>query len=202
MALGDIAEQAQRLGEVVDDMVAVARMQSDTLVVRSVPVDLGPLVRQIAEAPHVGGRVRTSGARAFAAGDPARIRQVVRNLVDNALRHGGTDVRVEYGGQGSQVFVAVLDDGDGVPNEFADRMFLKYEQVASSESQPATLGLGLAVARRMAELMEGELRYERADGVTAFRLVLPEDGPPPQVSDQSPGARGADREPRGITVAE
>jgi signal transduction histidine kinase len=105
------------------------------------------------------------GASAYA--DPARVRQIMRNLVTNAVRYGADPIVVTTG-QGQ---VTVSDHGTGVPVEDRERIFESYGRSGSHHHRDS-IGLGLAISRTLATLMGGDLTYERADGKSTFRLTL------------------------------
>ena len=101
--------------------------------------------------------------------DPHRVRQILRNLLTNAQRYGGPRCRVVVGSTGATVWLEVRDDGIGIPDDEAERIFDPYVTAGGKES----VGLGLAVARQLARLMGGELILERSAAETVFRLQLP-----------------------------
>jgi len=111
-------------------------------------------------------------AGAAVRGDRLRIRQIVRNLVRNCLRHGGQERRLVAASGAGKVVISVADSGPGVPNAIRERMFEPFAHGGASGS----LGLGLAVARDLARAMGGDLRYSRSDGWTRFDLVLRQAG--------------------------
>ncbi len=108
--------------------------------------------------------------------EPDRLRQVVIQLLDNAVKHGppGTNVEIrarEVGG--GRVRVWVRDEGPGVPAESAELIFEPYRQIAPPPNAPNGLGLGLAIARALVEHMGGSLTLETDEGPGAtFRIEL------------------------------
>lgn len=113
-----------------------------------------------------------AGAPVTVAADPARVRQVVRNLVSNACKYGGREVRIETGTDGGMGFVEVADDGPGVEPADIERSFEPYERAHPLDGYPGSIGLGLSVSRRLARVMGGNLEYERVAGQTLFRRTL------------------------------
>jgi two-component system sensor histidine kinase ChiS len=103
--------------------------------------------------------------------DPRRVRQILRNLLTNAQRYGGPRRRVITGSLLDRVWLEVRDNGTGIPGEEASSIFEPY--VTGNSGVTGSVGLGLAVARQLAELMSGSLEYERSAGETVFRLLLP-----------------------------
>jgi len=103
-----------------------------------------------------------------ARGDALRIRQVIRNLVRNADRHGGSTRILRTELRDGIVAVQVRDDGPGVPEEVCKRLFEPF----SHGSKSGSLGLGLAVSRKLALAMRGDLDYRREGDITVFELQL------------------------------
>ena len=106
-------------------------------------------------------------------GDEARIRQVIRNLVTNAIKYGGTRIEITSELRGGTLHLSVVDDGDGIPSALKSELFNDYTQGANAD--PSTgFGLGLGISRRLAHLMQGDLVYEDAEPRGAhFTLALP-----------------------------
>jgi PAS domain S-box-containing protein len=171
-----IADQTSDLTNIVEDLLVAARADNDTLTVVKVPVDLRAQSAQVLEAlggdPAVG-RIRLTGDTLRGQGDPARVRQILRNLISNAFRYGGEDIEVTTYRNRSRVCVAVLDDGPGIPEDDRDRIFQPYLRSSNTKNVTASIGLGLSVSRMLARLMEGDLAYRHEDGRSVFELSLP-----------------------------
>ncbi|HEY7823085.1 MAG TPA: ATP-binding protein, partial [Acidimicrobiia bacterium] len=110
--------------------------------------------------------------RIEATGDPARVRQILRNLLTNAERYGGPNVGVTVSRDDRGVEIAVLDDGEGLPSEEWESIFQLYHRAHDGERHES-LGIGLAISRQLAELLGGTLEYARENGLSIFRLHLP-----------------------------
>jgi len=113
-------------------------------------------------------------ARGHLEADPEQLRHVLMNLILNAVEAAGAGgwVRVEFGDErDGHCRLRVLDSGDGPPADFVDRLFEPF-----STTKPEGVGLGLAVARQVAELHGGSLSFARLDGATCFELALPVGG--------------------------
>ena len=173
--LETVAQQADDILNLIEDLLAAARADAGTLRVVSVRVDLGAQARQVIEAFTPGARssVQFMGEETIARADPARVRQIVRNLLTNASRYGGPRIEVEVGNKGGSVALEVRDNGKGIPDKELDRVFTAYGQGSSSRAVADSVGLGLHVARQLAELMDGELVYHRESGWSVFTLALP-----------------------------
>jgi signal transduction histidine kinase len=169
-----ISSQSIEVAQLVDDLLTAERASSGNLTFRPVAIDLLEECRSIVESLQVDLEVSVEGDSAPAWADTLRTRQIVRNLLTNAHRYGGSRVRIEVGTSGSEAMLAVSDDGPGVKGIDADHIFDPYfRSQSTSEVKPDSVGLGLAVARQLARMMGGDLVYVRRDGWTRFELTLP-----------------------------
>ncbi len=172
--IGVIAAQSAELSDLIEDLLVAARADTDALRVHAERCDLRREIATTLEAHPEAVVVRSGdGAPSHAHADPLRFRQILRNLLTNARRYGGERVWVEIQGERDRVLVTVVDDGEGVPASMSDAIFDPYESAHDPGTQPASVGLGLAVSRRLARLMGGDLVYRRHDGTTRFELTLP-----------------------------
>lgn len=166
-----IADEANQVAWVVEDLLVTARTDSGLLTIKSAPVDLTAEVRlamnDIPGVPLEGG---VSGWGVMA--DAGRLRHIVRNIIVNALEHRGVDRRAVVAKVGDDLVLEVRDSGPPLNGDDLERIFSPYETAHDRPGLTASVGLGLAVARRLAHLMGGNLTYEH-DGETVFRLSLP-----------------------------
>lgn len=169
-----IVDQSRELSLIVEDLLVAARLDLGTLTIRPDEVNLAREVRLAwsgAAAP--GIELELDVAESITAwADPLRVRQIIRNLLTNAARYGGKRVRVEAQETPESVILVVADDGPGVPEEEAERIFEPYIQAANTKGMPAAMGLGLSVSRSLARLMGGDVTYRRADEWTRFEVSL------------------------------
>jgi signal transduction histidine kinase len=144
--------------------------------VRNEPVDLQDQVRNVlAGFTDTGDKTITPTLEAgYADADPIRVRQIIRNLITNALRYGGPNIEVVMSSTAGARIIEVIDDGEGIPEADRERIFVAYERAHHTEGQPGSVGLGLTVSRTLADLMGGSLTY-RFDGRSHFRLELSRD---------------------------
>ncbi len=163
-----VASQASEMSNIVDDLLVAARAEVGTVSVELQPVDLVDELRSTIDGLGVAVAVPDVTPPPVLA-DPHRVRQILRNLLTNAQRYGGPHCRVVVGSAGSTVWLEVRDDGVGIPDDEAERIFEPYVTAGGKES----VGLGLAVARQLATLMGGVLAHERSAAETVFRLQLP-----------------------------
>ncbi len=169
----DIHHEGRELSELVEDLLTVGRDESGVLTYRVEPVDLDSevagIVSRLARSSDLD--IQVADGLGSVEADPLRTRQVIRNLLVNAIRHADEVVRIEpvdadrFGG------VVVVNDGFGIPTEQAPRLFEAY-QAGLREGQPGSIGLGLYVSRRLARGMGGDLIYAPRDGLVVFELRL------------------------------
>jgi signal transduction histidine kinase len=162
--------QVKDMADIVEDLLVAARAANGMLTVNPSVIDVSASVRNVLSViPDSFEDAIEPGAKAWA--DPVRVRQIVKNLLTNAVRYGGTDRGVEVRAGERSVVVEVIDDGPPLAPEFVARMFEPYERVGGTSS-PESVGLGLTVARTLARLMGGDVTYHH-DGKAVFRLTLP-----------------------------
>jgi two-component system OmpR family sensor kinase len=170
-------EQVERLTRLTADLLDLSKLDADVLQVNAERVDLGELAGRIAEefgpaAERHGSPIEVNGDRAAVAlADPDRVAQIIRILVDNALRHTpqGTSISIEAQRRDGAAQLVVRDDGPGIDPHALARVFDRFytgDRVSGS-------GLGLAIARELALLMDGELGLASHRGRTEFTLRLP-----------------------------
>jgi signal transduction histidine kinase len=170
-----VAEQGMDLTNIVDDLLVAAKSEAGTLEVARVRVDLRAQAAQVLEGwgPDVTESIEFKGEPTTTTGDPARVRQILRNLVSNALKYGGHNVTVRVGGEQGKAFVSVEDEGAGVAPDERETIFEPYRRAHDAPGLTASMGLGLAISRHLARLMDGDLTYARTSGLTVFTLSMP-----------------------------
>lgn len=170
-----IADQSQDMTDMVEDLLVAARADIGTISIRAQEVFL----RSQAESAIAGlgreaiERVEVIGGPGRAWADPTRTRQIIRNLLTNAIRYGGEKITVLASNDDQQTTLGVRDDGPGLPKSEWERIFEPYERAHDRPSQPASIGLGLTVSRQLARLMGGELSYRAEAAGSVFELALP-----------------------------
>jgi PAS domain S-box-containing protein len=170
-----IADQANDLANIVQDLLVIGRADArGNLAVNPALVDVGNEIGTAVDLflpPTRTVTLSVDAARPVWA-DPGRLRQVIRNLLTNAVRYGGSNLRIEVGQDQLVTTIAVADDGPGVPASDEARIFDPYVRGAGA-ALPASMGLGLAVARKLSQLMGGDLTYRRGGGWSVFELTVP-----------------------------
>ena len=174
-----IASQSSELSDIIEDLLVAARADIGTLTLQTRRLDLRAELDTVIEGHCVSGAhplpaVEIEPGSEFVWGDPLRFRQIIRNLLSNAARYGGSEVTVQAFRDGNRVTVAVRDDGAGVPVDRAATIFEPYASAHDPGTQPGSVGLGLAVSRTLARLMDGDLIYT-GNGGPSFELTIPAD---------------------------
>ncbi|MFD4421335.1 sensor histidine kinase [Agromyces sp. NPDC058484] len=179
--LGDaVLEEGGRLERLVQGMLVLARADEGALRLEPTDVDLDDLL--LDEARRVRGAgalsVETSGiAAARVTGDLGLLRQLVRNLVDNAVRHAHSGMVLSVGpnADGASVVLIVGDDGDGIPPAERDRVFDRFVRLDDARARDTGgSGLGLAIVREIARAHGGSVRVEESTlGGARLRVTLP-----------------------------
>jgi signal transduction histidine kinase len=172
--LRSIAAEAEDLTNLVEDLLTAARARMGLITVVATPVSLRPLVARVVETTtDAAPRVTVTGDDATVLADEGRVRQILRNLITNAQRYGGAEIRIATHVAAEHAHIRVSDNGDGIPEDDQERIFAPYESAHDPGTQPGSLGLGLAISRSLARLMGGDLCYQRRDGWTIFDFRLP-----------------------------
>jgi signal transduction histidine kinase len=143
------------------------------------PVHLGALVEAVAEEFHDLGQEVTvdAVARVVAPVQPVLLRRAMRNLIDNALKYGGS-ARVTVTQSAEQATISVSDSGPGLAPEEMERVLEPFYRVEESRSrETGGSGLGLAIARAIAESHGGALRLANGNPGLIATITLPKDAP-------------------------
>lgn len=174
---GAIEEQAAEAAHLIEDLLVAARADLKGLQLHLESFPLGEqaeaVTMTIPAAYDRQIRVEDDGSRVHA--DPVRVRQIVRNLIANAIRYGGPNVVVRVSGGDGTASIDVIDDGPGIPESEIDRIFQPYYSLDNERSKPGSVGVGLSVARQLAALMGGDLTYRQETDGCVFSLSLPMD---------------------------
>jgi two-component system OmpR family sensor kinase len=168
-----VARESERLGRLVDDLLGLARLETHPA---RIPVDLATIVRPLIDDAHTrapsAAITLSADNDTTVSGDPDALERVLRNLIDNALAAiqptGRIDVQLRRRNGYAQALVS--DDGPGVPEHERQRIFERF--VRLDPSKPGH-GLGLAIARRIAQQHDGDLTCDSTPTGASFTLRLP-----------------------------
>jgi signal transduction histidine kinase len=182
-ALEDIDDEVTHMTSIVEDLLLLARSDSGAIDLERVPLDLGDVAADGASAlsksaTDRGVRVEVDPQPAGIAGDPARLRQLVMILVDNAIRHSPADgrVAVQVRVDGGGASLVVEDDGPGIRPEDLPHVFERFYRAQGAPG--GGTGLGLAIASWIVNRHGGRIEVaNRAEGGARFVVHLPAAGP-------------------------
>ncbi len=194
-SLERIARQGAQLRRLLDDLLEATRAIHGKLTVDPSPVAVRRMAEDVAaEHRQRAGRpveIVVDGDEAWALADPARLQQMLENLVDNAVKYGGRNIRVRVDHRGPQVQVVIVDDGDGIARDLLPRLFEPFVQGKQTlDRSRGGLGLGLAMVKRLAELHGGSVTAASGGpgrGST-FTLRLPACEAPAASREHAPGS--------------
>jgi len=174
-ALLDIA----RLSRLIDDLLLLARLDESGGLRRRAPVDVGELATEMAEScahARVPVGVRVDGL-SIVDGDVDGLRRVLRNLLDNAVRHAVSLVTVSVSGSARRVVLSVADDGIGIPAAERERVFGRFTRLDDARSADAGgSGLGLAIVRDLVRAHGGSVVLGDAAPGLRVTVRLPKPG--------------------------
>ena len=182
--LAIMKDQAWRMTRLVDNLLSLSRIELRAHVAPATPVELGPLVRQMVDT--LTPRARDRGVEialkmpsepVFVLGDRDELLRLVENLVENAVKYGGSGGRVDVAllARDGQVELSVRDFGPGIAPEHLPRLTERFYRIDVAESRDkGSTGLGLAIVKHIVNRHRGHLAIESEPGKGAlFRVTLP-----------------------------
>jgi signal transduction histidine kinase len=177
--LRSLLDETNLLSRLVEDLRTLALAESGALKLKKEPTDLPMLVRDAATAFQVQAEsiwvaltVETAGDIPWLEIDPGRIRQVLSNLLANALRYtpAGGSIHIKVGMEAGRTLLVVTDTGPGIPAEELPHVFERFYKSTDSGG----MGLGLAIAKHLVTAHEGTISIESSPGQgTTIRISLP-----------------------------
>ena len=167
----------ERLARLVDDLLALARLDERSRPPRRVLVDLDEIVfaqvREVRQSSTVTVRTDTVSA-GLVSGDPDLLTRVVRNLLDNAVRYAATTVEVSLAGSATEVVLVIADDGPGIPAPDRDRVFHRFERLDDARDRDSGgSGLGLAIVGEAVEAHRGVVSIDDNHPGARFDVRFP-----------------------------
>jgi len=178
---GYIFQEAERVNRLITDMLDLDRLEAGKMKLEMSPIDLNAIVEGVAARSSVVSlKHRISTALEpnvpMVLGDSDRLVQVVTNLVSNAIKYSpvGGEVLISTHSVNGAVEVSIKDHGVGIPADFVDRLFGRFERYEKSPSKVIGTGLGLAIARQIIEMHGGKIWVESAVGSgSVFHFTIP-----------------------------
>ncbi len=169
--------QTDRLGAIISDLLVLAAQDEEAEYDRET-IDFDDLVTEVTEEAVESSNLNVDVwdmDPARVTGNAEHLRRAVRNVVENAVRHANSTVRVEMHNNGSAVEVAVSDDGAGIPESDRERVFERFARLDDARARDeGGTGLGLAIARETMERFGGSVRIgDSPSGGASVTMVLP-----------------------------
>jgi PAS domain S-box-containing protein len=180
--LGDALMHAEVLARIVDNLLELSRQQSDQLLIKSVPTDVGEIARKVIKSLQSKSEIHRfltdiPVVLPSAYADPLRVERIFHNLIDNAIKYSpkGGEVKVSIRKDGEFLLTSISDMGAGISQEDQAKLFQPFERLgAKIEASIQGTGLGLRVCRILVEAHRGEIWVESGKGKgTTFFFTLP-----------------------------
>jgi PAS domain S-box-containing protein len=176
-----IEEETDRLAEIIDNLLDMSQIEAGALRIAKEPTQLRQMIREVVDEM----RMRTE-AHYFVVDlpaelprvlvDPRRIRQVLHNLIGNAIKYSkGGQITVSCEVEGDHIVVSVSDQGEGIPPQYVEKIFERFFQIdGASTRRVGGSGLGLSISRGIIEAHDGRIWVESVAGQgSTFRFTLP-----------------------------
>ena len=198
--LGTISKSGQHLLELINDVLDLSKVESGAMDVESIPTTMGPLANEVVKVLKVKADEKsvyldlniTSSLPEHIFSDPSRLRQIMTNLVGNAIKfteRGGVKLEISHDVRGEEISIAVVDTGIGMNEAQQATIFDAFTQADSSITRRfGGTGLGLSISRKLAEALGGRVEVSSVPGegstfvvsvptgdVTGIRLETPQE---------------------------
>jgi signal transduction histidine kinase len=183
--LTGIVRQTSYVMDMLDDMLNVTQLDSGKLTIRRIEIDIFELLRETVNRHNRTAGMKDSTVDLTVTGtpkmmlDPLRMRQVLDNMISNAIKYSPPGSQIQVRGQqnGDHWFFEVQDQGPGILPEEADKVFMDFVKLSAEPTAgEPSVGLGLAVTKRLVEAQDGEIGFHNYDGETSgaiFWFTLP-----------------------------
>ncbi len=181
------ARSLDRLDELIQDLLVLSEIETGSAKMKKTSTDMRSLVQDAFEQleekagkKHIQLVLKTEGSSFYAEADSVRLAQVVRNLVDNAIKYGneGGHVEVKLDEKKDSIECIIEDDGPGIPEDHHARIFDRFYRIEKSRSkEKGGSGLGLAIVKRILEAHGSDIKLSSSDNKGSsfrFRLKRPD----------------------------
>ncbi|MEU0422876.1 HAMP domain-containing sensor histidine kinase [Streptomyces canus] len=172
-----VVSETRRLNDLVENLMEVTRFDAGTARLVLDDVDVADQITACIDARAWLDAVELDAERGIHARlDPRRLDVILANLIGNALKHGGSPVRVAVRAAADEVVIGVRDHGPGIPEDVLPHVFDRFYKASASRPRSEGSGLGLSIARENAHIHGGEITAANSpDGGAVFTLRLPRD---------------------------
>lgn len=190
-----VVSETRRLNDLVENLMEVTRFDAGTARLVLDDVDVADQITACIDARAWLDAVDLDAERGVHARlDPRRLDVILANLIGNALKHGGSPVRVSVARADHEIVIRVRDNGPGIPEDVLPHVFDRFYKASASRPRSEGSGLGLSIALENAHIHGGEITAENApEGGAVFTLRLPQDPSPPADEGGGPDEETEDR---------
>ncbi len=189
-----VVNETRRLSDLVENLMEVTRFDAGTAKLVADEMDIADLIMSCIDGRAWYDAVELDAPRGvLAVVDPRRLDVVFANLIGNALKHGGSPVRVKVRESGDEVVVEVSDSGPGIPEDVLPHVFDRFYKADKGRARSEGSGLGLSIAMANAQIHGGTITAANAPagsgGGAVFTLTIPRT-PPGRGEDETTGEDG------------
>ena len=174
-ALGKAGDAARRVESLIEDVLTMGQLDSGEIAARPQAVQVSDILHEAIESAAPRAHVDLVGDEKLRAQvDPWHLRQIMTNLIGNAVKYGTTPISVSTVPVGEKVAISVCDSGEGVPSEFVPQLFDRFTRAETgiATQKPGT-GFGLYIVRCLAEANGGQISYKPGEPGARFTVTLP-----------------------------
>jgi signal transduction histidine kinase len=173
--IGRAGSAARRVESLIEDVLTMGQLDSGAIAARPQPVQVSGILHEAIESAAGRTPVDVEGEESLRAQvDPFHLRQIMTNLIGNAVKYGTTPIQVSAVPDGERVSISVCDSGEGVPAEFVPQLFDRFTRAETGIAtlKPGT-GFGLYIVRCLAEANGGHISYRPGEPGARFTVTLP-----------------------------
>ena len=196
--LKQVLDSNERMIRLVNDLLNVSRLESGRITIEPIPTDLAKLIEGVVTESDIMAKARNcklifikpKEKLPLIKIDPSLIRQVINNLVSNAVKYsktGGTkcQVRVELAKKGKNAMISVEDNGIGIPKNLQHRVFEKFFRADNAiKLETQGTGLGLYISKTIIEASGGQIKFKSSQEGTTLTFTLPLAGSQPHLGEK------------------
>ncbi|NBE56401.1 sensor histidine kinase [Streptomyces boluensis] len=199
-AVNLVVSETRRLNDLVENLMEVTRFDAGTARLVLDDVDIADQITACIDARAWLDAVDLDAERGITAQlDPRRLDVVLANLIGNALKHGGSPVRVSVREEGEDLVISVRDHGPGIPEEVLPHVFDRFYKASASRPRSEGSGLGLSIALENAHIHGGEITAANSpEGGAVFTFRLPRDAS--RVAEENSADQTTDGVPNTATT--
>lgn len=169
-----IISESADLARMVEDLLTTARLDAGALHFNFEDINVVEAIDEVVRPMITTGQAIQSDCEpGLVLADRLRLHQVVRNLLSNARKYGGSNIAVHGRVEGRTYACSVVDDGPGLSEDVEERLFQRFVHQGQAPTVTGSVGLGLSIVNALVQGMGGSVSYSHSNGVTRFTMRLP-----------------------------